>query len=64
VIDGDQFIGLIERQRPEEDAFDDAEDGSVSADADGEREHRQGSKQRSPKESLQDVLETHLPEYG
>ena len=53
-----------ERQRLQQDAFDNAEDCGIRADADRQRQHGQRGEQRRSNKPLQDVLEIHLPEYG
>ena len=57
VPDADQPLGLVVRQRLQQDAVDDAEQGGVRADADAERQHRHGREQRRPEESPQRELE-------
>ena len=43
-------VGLAPRQRPQEDGVDDAEDGRVRADAEGQRQDRDGGERRVPAE--------------
>ncbi len=45
-LDGDEGCRLMKGQRPEDDRIDDAEDRTVGADTDGQREDRRGSKRR------------------
>ena len=51
----DQTIRIRERQRPQEHAIDDAEDGRVDADAQRERQHRHECESRRAKERPQPI---------
>ena len=62
VIDGDAAGRSVrERQRLEQHAFDDAEDRRVGADADRERDDRDGREHRQLQQPAQDLLQHAFP---
>ena len=59
VIDGNQLVRTRIGQRLEEDPFDDAENGGIRADANGERDDRQRGEHGQLQQPSEDLPETH-----
>ena len=59
VIDDHELVGLREWQRPQEHALDDAEDGRVRANTDGERRHNEEREHRRTDQPPEKRRESH-----